>query len=211
MGPNDSSSNPVGNAQQQSPLRGKGIYVLLGGIVIVLLLVVGVVAFTGKDATDNAKRSANNTETSTKTEKPQDDEALARSITPCALLTDSERATFGLATGEADDKHIRGCDWDRTGVLYMHVSIYPLNSLDEYEHEEVSTQSLTIGSHQASLIVPKPHSAVYGACELAIAIGPNKSASVHIGANGKFSDPPNPTKYCTIVKRLATYMEAKLP
>jgi hypothetical protein len=201
------ASNSPADTPQQSFFRRKGKYVLLGAGVLVLL-VVGAFVIGSKNGVGNPTSSTSDNKS---TEEPQDDESLARAIIPCKLLTDEERATFGLEAGEADDKNIRGCDWDRTDVLYTHVSIYPLYDLARFDGADASTESITIGSHQAHLIVPHSDSVVAGSCEAVIAIGPTQSASVVITANGKFSDTTDTTKYCDIVKQLATYIEAKLP
>lgn len=179
-------------------------------LIAVLILLAGAALFVwGSQSESKNETPATSNKSSIK--QPKTDEELARALTPCELLTDSERAHYGLEKGEADDTNIRGCDWDRSDTLYTHVSIYPLYGLEKFERDDATTRPFTIGSHRAQLVEPRPNSAVYGSCEAVIAIGPNRSASVVITANGKFSDTPDPAKYCGIAKQLAIYMEARLP
>lgn len=59
----------------------------------------------------------------------KDDEALARAIEPCALLTDAERAKFNLGIGEADDKHLRG--WHPVQPCLLHTDRTWCRSVDD--------------------------------------------------------------------------------
>lgn len=144
------------------------------------------------------------------TQQQRSDESIARSLTPCELLTDNERAQFNLGTGEADNKNIRGCDWDLDDNLYVNLKIYPLYGLDKVPiWENPDYEPLTIGSHQAQLSKAPQSSIAYGACQVNIALGATKSASLTLSANGKSGEAPD--KYCDIVRQLAAFVEPKLP
>lgn len=194
---------------QEPPKNRRRLWIIIS--IIVPIIGISVLLFTLVNSKNGQPNTPPNTSSSRQNESKQSDEALARSLKPCELLTDSERAQFNLGAGELDDRNIRGCDWDWVDNLYANVSIYPLYGPDRVPGWGGTPEPITIGSHQAYLSAAPQESIAYGACGIDIAIGPTRSATVKITANGKFSETPDVQKYCTIVRQIAGYIETKLP
>lgn len=194
---------------QEPPKPRRRLWIIIS--IIVLIIGVSVLLFTLVNGKSDQPDPSPDTSSSSQSESKQSDEALARSLKPCELLTDSERAQFNLGAGELDDRNIRGCDWDWVDNLYASLAIYPLYGPDRVPGWGGTSEPITIGSHQAYLSAAPQESIAYGACGIDIAIGPTKSATVKVTANGKFSETPDVQKYCTIVRQIAEYVEAKLP
>ena len=128
------------------------------------------------------------------------------SMDPCTLLTDSDRALFGVKNGEPVKLgDVKGCDWLRSGEFALSVALHPNRGFANANLQGSAATSVSIGRHQAHQV--QNMGGGKGSCDIYLEVDASSIAQ----AQGLITARNDTPKACALATQVAQIIDPKLP